>query len=199
MIRRPPILLPRLALALMLGGSGMAHADLVSAPTNAGSPMATASLTPTSGASGMLGAASTSAAAAAPTVTLTSTAAALPTMLGVLTVNVPTGNGNSTRNYLLTLNNNFELTLWNFIVTLNAQQNGQPIDAALGNLNNITNTLTPNTSVGEIPLPAAGWLFLTGLAGLAAARVRRRTAAGAFAGAVAGGAAPSREQPPAAA
>jgi len=181
MIRRTFILLTSTSL---LSFTGLASADLVMAPVNGNMLTATASLVPVGGAvsganagfSSSLASTAASASAAGPSASLLTTPSALPSLLGLLTVTAPSSSGTVTQNYLLTLNSSFELTLWNFIVTLRAHQNGAPLGVALGNLNNINFTLNPNATVSEIPLPAAGWLFLTGLAGLAAA-LRRRGAA----------------------
>jgi hypothetical protein len=75
---------------------------------------------------------------------------------------------------LLSFGNGFELTLWNFITTIRAQQNGQTMLTARGNMATIEYVLG-GAATTVVPLPAAGWLFLSGLAALAL--LRRRGAA----------------------
>lgn len=106
-----------------------------------------------------------------PSVSLnTSGAVTGQTVLGQLTLSLPatTSTGQPivvNQPFLLTLNSNFELTLWNFITTINAQQAGQMLGVAQGNMGNIQYAFNaPNN--GVVPLPAAGWLFLSGLAGI---------------------------------
>jgi hypothetical protein len=73
------------------------------------------------------------------------------------------------------VNGNFELTLWNFIITISAAQNGLPLIVAQGNMGNIPGG---NVGTGVVPLPASGWLFASGLVGGALALRRRRQGPG---------------------
>ncbi len=75
--------------------------------------------------------------------------------------------------YLMTVNGNFDLTLWNFVTTLGALQANAPLSLAQGHLNTLLMTSSNNN---VIPLPAAGWLFASGLAALGVALRKRRSA-----------------------
>lgn len=113
------------------------------------------------------------------------TSGAGQTVLGVLNLNIPSditpfgANSGSNRPvalglsqpYLLTLNKNFELTLWNFVKTVGAQQTNLPMELAALNLTTLQNTLA--AEVAAVPLPAAGWLFVTGLLGLVGSKLKR--------------------------
>jgi hypothetical protein len=72
------------------------------------------------------------------------------------------------------LDSSFELTLWNFVTTIRAFQNGQTLLTARGNMATIEYVLGGTATV--VPLPAAGWLFVSGLALLGAVARRRRAA-----------------------
>ena len=97
-------------------------------------------------------------------------------MLGVVTLSVPLVVNTSLslqagNPYLMTVNGNFDLSLWSFVTTLGALQGNNPLNLAQGNLINL---LTPPNSSNVIPLPAAGWLFISGMAALGLAARRRR-------------------------
>lgn len=96
-------------------------------------------------------------------------------VLGLVTLSTPlvTTGGvplQAGRPYLMTVNGNFDLTLWNFVVTVGALQSSLPLQLAQGNISNLF--AVPNNS-NVVPLPAAGWLFLGGLATMGAALRRR--------------------------
>ena len=136
----------------------VARADLVSA-TNPTSPLAaSASFTP------------------AGALVLPGTLGNSQNLLGTLLVNVPgvAGAASTTQPYLLTSNERFELSLWNFVVSIRAQQNNLPLLVANTNLANVGFNLGSNAAA--VPLPAAGWLFCSGLAALVGTAWRRRRA-----------------------
>lgn len=114
-----------------------------------------------------------------PALTMDPTAAlAAQNMLGVVTLSMPLVVNTSMtlqagNPYLMTVNGNFDLSLWSFVTTLGALQGNLPLTLAQGNLINL---LTPPNSSNVIPLPAAGWLFISGVAALGLAVRKRRQA-----------------------
>lgn len=81
---------------------------------------------------------------------------------------VPLQTGNS---YLVTPSGNFDLSLWSFVTTLGALQGNLPLNLAQGH---IVNLLTTPTNSNVVPLPAAGWLFVSGLSVVVVALRKRR-------------------------
>jgi hypothetical protein len=67
-----------------------------------------------------------------------------------------------------------QLTLWNFVANVRAQQTGNQFQSLVATSSNIDITL--NGVPAPVPLPPAGWLFLGGLGLLAAMQWRVRRA-----------------------
>lgn len=75
-----------------------------------------------------------------------------------------------TRPYLVTLSDNFELTLWNYVTSARAQQSSDPLAVAQGTANTLNQTL----DASAVPLPGSAFLMLTGLLGFAGMKMKKR-------------------------